>query len=142
MEPLTEREKVEMLEDTQRAGFDPSIHQVRVSLDLMNSIDNFNKQSSKETRKVIRLTKEIRTLTIIMIVGLLIQIGIALKQTNLTSTQGIGLRIEQGIMRQNAEEFCNGNPTSQESGLYYENGESAPCSVILKKTLLEKVKFW
>jgi len=141
-ELLSEEEKKEMLEDTQRAGFDPSIHQVRASLDLLDSINEFNEKSSKETGKMIKLTEEIKVLTKVMIIGLIIQIGLAWKQNNLTDIQGIGDRIEQGIMRQRAEEFCDQNPSEQESGMYYENGNSVPCSVILKKSFLEKIKFW
>lgn len=46
---------------------------------LTNNLDSFNKEASKQSMKLIRLTCAIVFLTFVMIIGLIIQILIALK---------------------------------------------------------------
>lgn len=46
---------------------------------LQETIKNFNTQSSNQTEEMIRLTKWITALTAVMVIGLLIQIYLAIK---------------------------------------------------------------
>ncbi len=46
---------------------------------LRKTITSFNNQSSSQTKELIRLTKWITALTAVMVVGLLVQIYLALK---------------------------------------------------------------
>lgn len=134
LEPLTQEERKEMLEDTQRAGFDPSIHQVRSSLDLMDTIERFNKQSSEQTGKMIELTKVIIYLTVAMLVGLVLQVWFVVKQTNYTEIQSRSERINQARITQDVIKHCEQSPELQESGLFYiESGNPAPCAEVLRQ---------
>lgn len=102
--------------------------------DLEKAIEKFNKQSSKQTDEVIKLTKAIVVLTIAMLIGLVVQIGLIIKQTNYTEVQSRSDRIFQAQETQKAIEFCKENPKSENSGLnYISSGEPTPCFEVLKQ---------
>jgi len=47
---------------------------------LRESLERFNAQSSKQTDQIIRLTLVLLWLTVIMTIGLIVQIGLTMKQ--------------------------------------------------------------
>lgn len=100
---------------------------------LQKIIQEFNEQSSKQTQKIVFLTRCIVGLTIAMLVGLLIQIWLVIKQTDYAELQSRSDRISQNRSIQEARERCEKLPELQESGLYYiSNGKSVPCSEVLE----------
>lgn len=67
----------------------------RVLNKLQVVITVFNDQSSKQTKKMIWLTTVIIMLTIAMLIGLVVQIILVVKQTNYKELQSKSERIEQ-----------------------------------------------
>jgi len=68
LEELNQDEKKELLEDTQRAGFNPIIHQVRVIFDLIDAINNLEEKTTELSNKIYKLNWVIVIFTLIMIV--------------------------------------------------------------------------
>jgi len=79
LDKLTPELKKALLEDTQRAGFNTALHQCRVMFDLIDATEKFNKATEEHNKKLIILTRVIAGLTLLMLVGLAIQIWLALK---------------------------------------------------------------
>jgi len=101
--------------------------------ELRRTIGAFNEKSSKQTEKMIFLTWGIFALTVVMVIGLGIQVWFALEQTNYTEIQSRSERINQTRAIQEARTRCEQSPELQNSGLYdVSTGKSAPCSQVLQ----------
>ena len=74
LDKLSEDDKKEMLRDTQRAGFSPMIHQVRVTFDLIDVIKKLDVNSTNLSKKIYILTWVIAALTLVMTVSTIIMI--------------------------------------------------------------------
>lgn len=90
-------------------------------------------EQGQYSKTMVDLTKAIVILTIMLLLGLIAQIYIAQKQYYLTDVSSIADRIQQAQLRLRAEEFCRDNPNAEDSGLFFENGQGAPCSAITTK---------
>lgn len=100
---------------------------------LRKSIKLFNQKSSIQTDKMIFLTTVIAILTIVMVIGLAMQLWFAVKQTNYTEIQSRSERIQQAKITSSAVEFCEQNPEAEESGLFeISNGKPASCKQVLE----------
>lgn len=100
---------------------------------LQETIENFNRKSSEQTDKMIKLNNMIVVLTMVMLIGIGVQIGLAIQQTNYTEIQSRSERILQSQSIQNSINFCKSSPEAQESGLFDpSNGKPAPCSQVLE----------
>lgn len=84
---------------------------------LENTIKNFNEQSSKQTEKMIELTRWIVVLTIAMVIGLIAQIYLAKIQT-------VPVLLEQERSERRAYDICKNNPQGEYTGL---SGASVKC---------------
>ncbi len=80
LEKVKEKELYSLVKDDTSYFYDLASDELtrRALNKLQKTIKIFNEQSSKQTEKMIRLTKWIVCLTIIMIIGLLIQIILAI----------------------------------------------------------------
>lgn len=112
---------------------------------LQETIKIFNKESSIQTRKMIRLTWVIAGLTAALFAGLVMQIWLALtqtaytiKQTNYAAVQSIPERINQAKMKQEAIKRCKQSPELKESGLNnISTGAVASCAEVIEEYKIE-----
>lgn len=96
---------------------------IRRALDKLHEIiKTFNKQSSKQTEKMITLTQVIILLTGVLVVGLFIQIYLAKIQVS-------PILSEQQRNERRAYEFCNGSPDSSWPSA---TGGEIQCNEVLK----------
>jgi len=95
---------------------------------------SFNGKSQLLSHRMTDLTSAIVALTVIMLIGLGVQIWFAFEQTNYAKIQSIPERIYQAQQLQTAIAFCEENPESKKSGVFeIATGNPTPCTLILEK---------
>jgi len=84
------------------------------------------------------LTDTLSFLTFLLLVGLIVQIVIAKKQSDISFVQSIPEQINQAQSKSKALEFCAENPEALDSGLVHLDGSGKIASCAEIKNILEK----
>lgn len=69
----------------------------------------------------------------------IIQTRLSIQQADYTEISTRAARIDQNISLRQGADYCKQNPTSTDSGLFFDNGKSATCAEVLKSSKIKNL---